>query len=317
VIIPYTSEYQGIWEDFVTSAPNATLLHTRRFLSYHGDRFKDRSLMVMDSDKLVGVLPAAEDRFDSTLVATHPGTTFGGLVHQGRLSGLRTLEVLRVVVEYYTLLGYKNFIYKALPYIYAAVPSQDDLYALFRLGAQRTRCDLSCAIDLENRQPPSQRRVRALKKASKSVCLSTDGGLLSDLWSVVAENLDRKHGAQPVHSLAELEVLMERFPREIKIVCALIDGRVEAGVVLFTSSKVWHAQYIAATEVAYDASALDMVFDSAISDAKNNGARFFDFGTSNEQGGTVLNEGLYRFKNEFGGGGIAHEYYNIRLLKGA
>jgi lipid II:glycine glycyltransferase (peptidoglycan interpeptide bridge formation enzyme) len=60
-------------------------------------------------------------------------------------------------------------------------------------------------------------------------------------------------------------------------------------------------------------SALDAVFDGAIIDANRAGVRYFDFGTSNEDEGAVLNEGLYRFKAEFGGGGVAHEFFELDL----
>jgi hypothetical protein len=36
-------------------------------------------------------------------------------------------------------------------------------------------------------------------------------------------------------------------------------------------------------------------------------------GISTEQQGTVLNDGLYRFKSEFGGGGVVHEFFEIDL----
>ena len=43
------------------------------------------------------------------------------------------------------------------------------------------------------------------------------------------------------------------------------------------------------------------------------GLQDFDFGISTEAEGMILNEGLYRFKSEFGGGGVVHEFYEMRL----
>ncbi|UOA09532.1 GNAT family N-acetyltransferase [Methylobacter sp. S3L5C] len=312
-IIAYTQAHETAWEGFCAGAVNSTLLHTRGFLSYHVDRFKDLSVLIMQSGKLVGVFPAAESPSDTTLVISHPGITYGGIVHQGWLSGTRMIEVLTALAEYYGKNGYQRLQYKPVPFIYTKTPAQDDLYALFRLGAQRIRCDLSCTIDLTNRQPLSERRRRGLKKALKAVTLSSDPALLGELWAVIAQNLAHKHNAKPVHSLAELTLLKDRFSQLITIRCALMDGHVEAGVVFFNSPSIWHAQYIAASEIAYNVSALDAVFDSAITDAQQVGVRYFDFGTSNEDGGKVLNDGLYRFKSEFGGGGIAHEYYEVNL----
>ena len=85
---PYTAEDAEAWDDLVARSVNGTMLHTRRFLGYHGDRFRDRSLVITKSNgKLCGVLPAAEDPADAALVSSHPGLTYGGLVHDGTLYG--------------------------------------------------------------------------------------------------------------------------------------------------------------------------------------------------------------------------------------
>lgn len=312
-IVPYTDTHEAAWEKFCMGSVNATILHTRRFLGYHGDNFKDLSVLIMESNKVVGIFPAAESPSVLKLVVSHPGVTYGGVVHQGWLSGMRMIEALTSLSRFYGKIGYHRLQYRVIPFIYASTPAQDDLYALHRLGAQRVRCDLSCTIDLANRHPISERRRRGLKKALKAVTLSCDPALLGDIWAVIAQNLTRKHEAKPVHSLSELTLLKDRFPQQIIVRSALIEGRVEAGVVFFNSPSVWHSQYIAASEVAYDVSALDAVFDAAIREAQQAGARYFDFGTSNEDGGKVLNDGLYRYKSEFGASGVAHEYYELEL----
>lgn len=310
-IVPYTPDHEMAWEQCCAAAVNGTLLHTRRFLNYHGERFTDVSALIVESGKVRGVFPAAQSPTDAGLVVSHPGITYGGVVHPGWLSGARMLEALSALAAHYQSHGYQRLLYKVVPHIYASVPAQDDVYALFRLGAQRVRCDLSCAVELAWRQPPDEQRRRGLKKAQKAVTLSSDPLHLGALWAVIAHNLARKHNAKPVHSLAELALLMDKFPNHIAIRCALMAGRVEAGLVVFKTCTVWHAQYIAASERAYEVSALDAVFDAVITEAQLAGARYFDFGISNEQDGQVLNDGLYRFKSGFGGGGVAHEFYEI------
>ena len=223
------------------------------------------------------------------------------------------IEAFEVIGEHFMRAGYSRLQYKPLPYIYSCVPAQDDLYALFRLGAKRVRCDLSCSIDLAERRPLSERRRRGLKKSKGIVTLSSIPSLLSELWHVIAQNLYRKHDARPVHSLQELTLLQQRFPSHILVRSALLDGVVEAGIILFKTDRVWHAQYIGASEVAYGISALDAVFNAAILEAQQSGARYFDFGTSNEDSGMVLNDGLYRFKSELGGGGVGYDTYQLTL----
>lgn len=314
-IIPYTQEHEATWDQFCAGAVNATFLHTRRFLNYHGDRFKDSSVLIAESGKVVGIFPAASSPVDSGMVISHPGSTYGGVIHQGWLTGTRMIETLAALCNYYKNSNYQRLLYKVVPYIYAKAPAQDDLYALFRLGAKRIRCDLSCAIDLENRLVPSERRRRGLKKAQKLVVLSSDSSFLSELWTVIAQNLARKHDVKPVHSLEDLVLLLNRFPEQVVMRCALLEDRVEAGVVFFNSLNVWHAQYIAASERGYEVSALDAVFESAIESAQQASVRYFDFGISNEDNGQILNEGLYRFKSEFGSSGVVHEFYELDLHK--
>jgi hypothetical protein len=302
-------------EAFVERAPMATFLHTRNYLSYHGPRFRDLSVAIVDErQQLLGLLPAAADPQDERRVVSHPGLTYGGVLHDGRLRGERMIQALETLCRHYREQGFETFRYKAVPYIYHRVPASDDLYALFRLGARRYRCDLSSAIDLAERRPPSERRQRSLKKALKAGLEIAQGAeLIGKLWPVLEENLARKHGAGAVHNAAEISHLHALFPAEIEFVAALLDGNVEAGVVLFVSPRVMHAQYIASSSAGYRVCALDAVFESCIERAQMRGIRYFDFGTSNEQEGQYLNEGLFQFKSEFGGGGVPHEYYELDL----
>jgi len=310
----YTPADEQAWDTFCAGSFQGTLLHTRRFLGYHGDRFEDRSLVLEEEGRWVGVLPAATHPADARCVSSHPGATYGGVLHQGALLGDRMLEALRAVAAHYAAEGANRLAYKAVPAFYHAVPAQDDLHALFRMGAQRVRCDLSSTIDLAARRPLPERRRRSLRKAQQGGVRVSEGlEGLDALWDVIAENLQRKHGVAPVHTAAELRLLAERFPRDITIVCADKDGRVVAGVVVFRTRVADHAQYIAGSEEGYRLSALDAVFQHCIDAASAAGKRWFDFGISTEEGGTVLNEGLYRFKSEFGGGGTVHEFFDIRL----
>jgi len=188
---------------------------------------------------------------------------------------------------------------------------------LFRLEAVRTRADLSCSIDLQQRLPASSRRGRSLKKALEAgVEIMEGNAFLPPLWEVLADNLQRKHQAVPVHNLTEISLLAARFPENIRCVVARWQQKIVAGVLLFNTPGVHHAQYIASSAEGYRLSALDAIFDHCIRMATNAGCRWFDFGTSNERAGTVLNDSLYEFKSEFGGGGMVHEFYTLRSAKG-
>lgn len=312
---PYETADENIWDDFCTLALQSTLLHTRRFLSYHGDRFVDCSLIIEDEGKCVGLFPAAHSLVDPTCVISHPGITYGGILHSGDLRGERMVSALAEICQHYHAQGLARLTYKVVPNFYHRVPAQDDIYALFRLGATRPRCDMSSTIDLQHRLIVSERRRRSLKKAIKLGVEIVEGRkYLPNIWEVLVENLANKHGANPVHSLNEIMLLADRFPEHIRCICAQLNGRVVAGVLIFVTSTTHHAQYIASSENGYMVSALDLVFEYAIKAASDQGKRWFDFGISNENQGKVLNDSLYRFKSEFGGGGTVHEFYELKLV---
>jgi hypothetical protein len=312
----YSPDDADAWDALVEQAPMGTFLHSRLFLSYHGDRFADASLTLRDDrGRLLGVLPAAVDPSDDSRVVSHPGATFGGIVHAGRLLGGRMHEALEESVRHYGGEGLRTLRYKPVPSVYHRAPSADDLYALSRVGAARIGCDLSCAIELANRRAPDTRRRRALKKAHQaSVAIDRGPELLSELWPVLEENLEKRHGVSPVHTQAELTEVMDRFPDEISVVVGRLDGTVAAGVVLFRYGDVSHAQYIASSEAGFEVNALDAVFEDCIQAAAEANLRAFDFGISNNRDADrTLNTGLYDFKAGFGGGGVAHEIYDVSL----
>lgn len=305
------------WDEFCRAAHGATFLHTRAFLSYHGARFTDRSVVIERQGEWLGVMPAAVHPADAAIVVSHPGATYGGMVHGGRLRGAHMLDALDAACALWASAGHERLQYKAVPHIYQAAPAQEDLYALFRAGAVRYRADLSSCIDLQHRLPPGERRKRGHKKAQRAGVQVVQGRAhLAALWPVLADNLMRNHGAVPVHTLDEIGLLADRFPEHIQVVAALLDGAVEAGIVLFLGQAVTHAQYIASSQAGYAVNALDLVFETAIGQAAASGKRYFDFGISTENGGLVLNDGLAQFKNAFGAGGVVHEFYELHL-KGA
>ncbi len=303
------------WDALCARAHGATFLHSRRFLSYHGERFADRSLVFEDDrGRWLGAMPLAQDPDDAAHWISHPGITYGGVVHDGALRGEAMLEALQSAGAWARERGARRLGVKPMPQIYALAPAQEEVYALSRLGAQRVRCDLASCIDLAHRLPLSERRRRALSKAHRSGLRQAEGPQwLPPLWPVLEENLARAHGRRPVHRLDEMQLLADRFPQQIRCRVALRETCVVAGLVLFVTPRVRHAQYIASSEEGQSLAALDFLFDHEIAQAQTMQQRYFSFGISTEDGGRILNQGLHRFKSEFGAGGIVHEHYEVSL----
>ncbi|HHH42504.1 MAG TPA: GNAT family N-acetyltransferase [Gammaproteobacteria bacterium] len=301
------------WDAFLGETPAGTFLHSRKFLAYHGNRFTDRSVVLLDAgERILAVFPAAEDGERPGLIVSHPGSTYGGMIWRQGTGGEVLVDALTEIVRYYSACGYQELRYKAVPYIYRQAPCDDDLYALFRLGADRYRCDLSACIDLERRGRVSGQRKRGARKAATHhVRISTAVELVPEFWAVLEQNLRTVHGRSPVHSVDEIQLLYSYFRENIRFVMAQHEGRVIAGVVLFIIGSTVHAQYIASSEQGRSLGALDYLFEHCIQEYSAGGARYFDFGTCNEGEGKILNSGLYNFKQGFGAGGVVHEFYSI------
>lgn len=316
-VLRYSDSDGNVWDELIGKAPMATFLHTRRYLSYHGDRFQDTSALIKDDKgELLGVFPAAVDPAQKSRVVSHPGITYGGLLHDGGLQGQLTLDAFEALTDHYRECGFETLRYKAVPGIYHQIPSADDIYALFRVGAVLYRCDLSCAIDLACRRPVSERRKRGRKKALKrGVAIADGASFIEPLWRVLEENLNRRFGVRPVHSADEIRQLHSLFPENIEFAVARMNSEVVGGVVLFKTPQVVHAQYTASSELGQEVCALDAVFEHCIEKAGNTEARYFNFGVSTEGDGRRLNAGLYQFKSEFGAGGVSHEFYELDLRK--
>lgn len=313
-VIRYCASAEVTWDDFIEDCPMSTFLHSRRFLSYHGDRYKDYSLLFFDKDVLQGVLPAAASYGEA--VESHPGATFGGMVHKGELTGDKMTEAIECAASYYKKEGFSSFIYKPPSSCYRRRPCDDDMYALCAAGASLTDCKLSSVINLSDRGGVSYARRKGRKKAEKAgLTMHCGMDCIREIWSLVESNLSLRHDAKPVHTLSEIEMLSEMFPDNIKFHVGRLGGEIVCCGVMFLSPTVWHAQYVHANEEGRRICALDLFYEHLIAQARLEKMRYFSFGVSNRPGaeGGGLNTGLYGAKKQFGGGGEANWTFTLKL----
>ncbi len=114
-----------------------------------------------------------------------------------------------------------------------------------------------------------------------------------------------------MHSADELYRLAKAFPDNISLHTASApDGEMLAGTVIFSTATTDHVQYIASTEQGRSRRALPVLFDTLM---KASTARCFDFGTSNENSGRILNHGLNHQKGGFGARGVAYNTWILDL----
>jgi Acetyltransferase (GNAT) domain len=309
-----TSDFPCV-QKIYTDSNNKTFQHTPEFISYHGSRFENLSILITIEDEPIAYCLAAIDNSASFIVASHPGAAFGGLVTNDDVRGSDTVNLLECLLNHYSKLGFKEFTYKETPYIYAKNPSGDLAYATHRNGGVKKTSLLSYAVDLRNPETYSSQRTRGIKKGKTSVGIEYGWGNIEPFWELLNENLESRHSSAPVHSFAEIEFLKNSFKDEIDLAVARDkkSGKISAGVLLFKNSHVWKTQYIASNELGRKTGALDYLFNQLMFVARQGQIKYLDMGTSNEASGSIINEGLYRFKSGFGGGGLSYDQYKFQL----
>lgn len=313
-VVPFSPGRAEAWDRLVSASWNGTMLHSQRFLSYHGNRFQDASLVVDAGGSMWGVIPAARDPDDAKRVVSHPGATYGGIVHAGELQGPAMREALTLAYQAWKRAGFSTLLYKAVPAFYHRVPSEEDLYWLWRSEGRLSRVDLTVLVPAARELPMSKGRKHSLKKApSRGISASADPAHLDPFWEVLLENLAARHRAKPVHSKEDMRSLMARFQEDIRLDTAWLDGRLVAGIICFRAGAVEHLQYTAVDDVGRRSGALDFLLAGAIARSRAAGLHSFDFGISNEDEGRLLNESLYGFKTSFGAGTAIHAFFEVDL----
>lgn len=305
----YKPENKEVWDRFVAEGKNTSFLFFRDYMGYHADRFQDASLLLYRGQRPVGVLPA--NLKNGSLVVSHEGLTYGGLVLR-RDCGLRdALEIFQACLEFLEYLSIDQLLYKRIPRFYDILPDDEIDYALFLLDAQLYRRDCALVVPLPRYLKFRKGRRSEIVKARKSgVSILEDSSLMGFWENVLVPRLEHRYGVSPVHTVEEISLLRAKFPTNIHQYSAYHENRIVAGATIYETEWVAHAQYIGVTAEGQELGALDYLF-SWLLDLQYIDKKYFDFGISNEQGGRRINYGLLAWKESFGARSSAHDFYRI------
>jgi len=306
------------WDEFVNRSKNGTLFHSRRFLSYHPqDRFEDYSYMAYDGDRLVAVYPAAiQVRGAARWWCSHPGSTYGGPVVAPDAGIEEIARVLETLADLGREAGFAGMEMRLSEQAFRARPADEIEFCLWRAGFQVKAAELSTTIPLMDGYQASVARFRedTGRNVRKAARLGVEVSWSDDFetyWGVLEQNLAR-HGTHPTHSLPEILRLRDLCPGKIRLALARVQGVAAAGVVVFVANGVcFHSFYIAQDYAQQQTRALSAVFDFLIRWGCEERFRYFNLGISTEQAGTVVNWGLFTFKQGFGGSGYLRTTYSL------
>ena len=305
----YEAENKELWDGFVKGSKNGNFLFLRDYMEYHSDRFEDLSLMFFWDNALIGLMPA--NSYNDS-ISSHDGLTYGGIITNRKMRMSIMLDIFDSFREYLGSKGIKKMLYKPIPHIYHIYPSEEDLYALFVNNAKLVRRGVSSTIDLTERIPYSKNRKRDIKNGKKNGLKIKRSYDFKNFMDLKKEQLLKTHGVNPTHSGEEMDYLGNKFPENIKLFTAEMDGEMVDGVIIYETDNVGHAQYQGATDSGLKLRAPDLIMDYLINDYYEN-KKYFDFGISTENNGHYLNKGLISFKERFGARAVVYDAYELML----
>ncbi|TLD84228.1 GNAT family N-acetyltransferase [Helicobacter trogontum] len=308
-VLPYTHKYADDWNAFNKDSKNGIFMFDRNYMDYHADRFIDHSLMFYEDSKLIALLPL---NIKDSILYSHQGLTFGGFIANEKMKQYKMIECFKVLLAYMQEIRVQKLVYKAIPYIYHKYPAQEDIYALFTLGAKSCRTDCSSSIDLTRLIAMPKGRKAQISRAKREGVVIESSINFQAFVTLLNEVLQTRHNTQAVHSAEELELLHSRFKDNIALYVAKQNNEILAATLLFIYPNLVHTQYLAVNDRGREIGALDLLIKTLI-DKYSTTKQYFDFGISTENNGLFLNEGLIAQKEGFGARTIVHNFYEINI----
>lgn len=317
----YTNEYESHWDDFVQKSRNGTFMQQRKFLNYHfPGKFQDCSLMVYDDqNKLIAVIPAAIKKDgEDHIFCSYPGASHGGIIINQKFNSSKALVLVPLLIDHCRSLGFKAIEMKMVPRIYHLWNSDEIDFSLRHNGFSPDITELATALPLkEIDKADSCMEKHAIRNRNKAInwgVIVKESDDFMSFWNILECNLEERHVTVPTHTYSEILDLNQRYPDQIKLFSSFYEGKMIAGVLVFIlNSRVINCFYISHRDEYQHVRPLNLVFSHLITWGMKEGFHYIDWGISTENKGKVVNTGLIKFKEGFGGRGILRETYRLTL----
>ncbi|MCI8378508.1 MAG: GNAT family N-acetyltransferase [Lachnospiraceae bacterium] len=319
------SETTRVNKFIMDKSTNGEFIHAPFFLEYHPkNRFTDDSVAIFDLNcgTVAGVMMAAVDPNNKRCVISHPGTTFAGPVVKNGASISLKERIVSMLLNYYESI-YSKICIKTVPEIYTTQCYGEISYFLLKRGYNIGMTALANVANISKYHSEDEvfelykgKRRNHIRKAIalNNFKLESNKTIRKDVWDHMTDNLCKKFHSRPTHSYSEVCSLVERCPEYIKAYYANSkDGDYGAFALIFQFKNVFHTQYLD-TNYAYAGQYPNLfLIHHLFLEAIKTGCTFFSFGSSTENGGNYLNQGLHNYKAEYGGGSIILPIYQKDL----
>lgn len=305
----YSENDFELWNDFVAKAANATFLFHRNFMDYHKDRFHDYSLLIYNNNELIALLPA--NKVENEL-HSHQGLTYGGLIIAQMVSEKEVGYIFNALLEFLKSKAFALLCIKQLPDFYFISSSNKAIPS--KLSDKVFKSNKILAADLKVELNFHKSKLKNFRKAERNNVDLRESETLDDFWNkILKPKLKEKYNSKPIHTLAEISYLKDKFPNQIRQFNAYLNDEIIAGITLFDKGNVVKSQYGAASQIGEDNKAIDYLFIRLLNKFKNEGKSFFSMGTVSNTSKKGYNEGMLKQKQELGCKVFEQDIYKMTL----
>lgn len=308
-------------DEFILSDnTNGEFINSVRYLSYHPEsRFIDDSIIVLNQEnqEVLGVMMAAQVPGNEHAVISHPGTTFSGPVLSHKAGIKSNFEVLQFMLDYYES-RYQTVEIRLRPTTYDRQPMEYIPFYLLNRGYQCGMTALANVLRIGKMESPDAqlksydaKRRNHVKKAIKEdkYIFSPENEIREEYWESLNQNLQDKYNASSTHSYEEIAHLRELYPDRIQVFSTRRKtGEYGAFALVYRFKNVFHTQYLDMNYTYSSEYPHLYLIHNLIRLAQEEGYFVFSFGGSTE-GRSRLNQGLYNYKDGYGGGSILLPVY--------
>ncbi len=286
----------------------------KKNINWHHLKFRDK-----ESKKILAVIIGCEKNInDRKLYLSCDGVSFGGFLWKKKIDLLNYMEIITVFKEYLKENCFQGCIIKNPPFLYNKIPNEETEYSLLKSGFEVTNISISNIIDLEEFEfkKISETKKRSIKKSSDSIDVriveeKLDKNNFKEFYNILLENRELKN-VSPTHSLEELIYLRNNLDKEIILFAANIGQELAAICVLFCINRDMILNFYLAGDDKYKADAVsEYILFKSIEWSKENGYKYYDIGTSDNDGKLI--EGLFAFKKKFLANGYLRKTFELKL----
>jgi hypothetical protein len=302
------------WDEEIERSVNGTLFHLRRFLAYHGERFRgqERFLLVLGGDSVLARIPVAITGEPGGRWLRSPyGASYGGFAFERYPTWSQARDTVEALLAWCAAEGVTRATITPPIGACAGLPLDIVSFALLHHGFRSVGRDISSVVALDGEHGLAQRvasRARnTARKADREGVKVHERASLDDFWSVMDATFER-HGTQPTHTLDELAWLTRMVPDRVHVDVAYHDDVPVAGVAYFVINRLVSSSfYLAQRPDRRELGGLTLCLMRGLARARREGYRWFDFGTSTAS--MEPRENVFRFKEQFASAGQFRETF--------